>query len=64
MDQNCESLTKEAIEILRYKLVDLHMKGGFAGGLFIICMNGRTLGGTDSLGLAGPKASKHQKYKK
>ena len=46
------------------ELVDLCMKGGFAGGLFIICMNGRTLGGTDSLGLAGPKVSKHQKYKK
>ena len=64
MDQNCESLTKEAIEILVSKLVDLCMKGGFAGGLFIICMNGRTLGGTDSLGLAGPKVSKHQNYKK
>lgn len=63
MDQNCESLTKEAIEILISKLVDLHMKGGFAGESLIICRNGKTLGGSDSLGLAGPKMSKHQKYK-
>ena len=63
MHQNCESLTKEATEILGSKLVDLHMKGGFSGKSFIICRNGRTLGGADSLGLAGPKVSKHQKYK-
>ena len=42
MDQNCESLRKEAIEILSSKLVDLHMKGGFAVESFIISRNRRT----------------------